>query len=411
MADHFRSYPRFVGDALKSMISGSPLYYGWLLLLSIFIVLGLWAYGQQLYHGLAVTGMTDQVSWGMYIANFTFLVGVAAAAVMMVIPGYLYQMKSVKGGALIGELVAIGAIVMCLLFVTVDLGRPDRMWHLIPGIGRFHFPISMLSWDVLVLSGYLLLNLHIPGYSLYQRYLGRPARTKFYMPFVYISVAWAISIHTVTAFLYTGLVGRPFWNAAILAPRFIASAFTAGPAFIILVLQVVRSRTTYQVKDETIEFLRMVVLISGLINLFLLGSEVFTEFYADSAHVVSARYLFFGLGEHNALVPWIWSSVAMNVVAILMLLTRRFERSGFPLTNLPLVMLILGIWIEKGMGLIVPGFIPTPLGEVFEYMPSAIETLVCFGIWGIGLLVMTLLIKFATDIETGVVSAAKRAGS
>ena len=296
---------------------------------------------------------------------------------------------------------------MCLLFVTVDLGRPDRMWHLIPGIGRFHFPISMLSWDVLVLNGYLLLNLHIPGYSLYQRYLGRPAQTKYYMPFVYLSVAWAISIHTVTAFLYTGLAGRPFWNAAILAPRFIASAFTAGPAFIILVLQIVRSQTTFSVKDETIEFLRMVVLVCGLINLFLLGSEVFTEFYADSSHVVSARYLYFGLGGHHALVPWIWTSVIMNVGAIVMLLTRRFEQRGLFLTNLPLVLLIVGIWIEKGMGLIVPGFIPTPLGEVFEYLPSKIETLVCLGIWGIGLLVMTLLIKFATDVETGVISAAK----
>jgi len=282
------------------------------------------------------------------------------------------------------------------------------MWHLIPGIGRFHFPISMLSWDVLVLNGYLLLNLHIPGYTLYQRYLGRGLKPKFYMPFVYVSVAWAVSIHTVTAFLYNGLVGRPFWNTAILAPRFIASAFTAGPAFIILVLHVVRRYTDFDVKEEMIRFLRMVVLVCGIINLFLLGSEVFTEFYSDSTHGVSARYLYFGLEGYNALVGWIWCSVSMNVAAILMLLTRGFEDRGVVLQNLPLVLLIVAIWIEKGMGLIVPGFIPTPLGEIFEYAPSLIETLVSLAIWAFGLLVMTLLIKFATDVETGRVSSERR---
>lgn len=401
MTEHLRLYPRFVIHSVRGMFSGGPLYMGWLALLALLAGIGGWAYWQQLNQGLSVTGMTDQVSWGLYIANFTFFVGVAAAAVMMVIPGYLYHVRSVKDGVLIGEMVAIGAIVMCLLFVVVDLGRPERMWHLIPGIGRFHFPMSMLSWDVLVLNGYLLLNLHVPGYLLYKRYRGETPSRRWYLPFVYTSIVWAISIHTVTAFLYTGLAGRPFWNAAILAPRFIASAFCAGPAFIIIVLELVRRFTEFDLKVEIISFLRMVVLIAGLINLFLLGSEIFTEFYTDSAHVASARYLFFGLHGHDSLVPWIWSSIAMNVTALLMLVSRRFEGSGTLLRNLPLLLLIVAIWIEKGMGLIIPGFIPTPLGELFEYAPSSIEWLVSLGIWSIGLLVMTVLIKHATDIETG----------
>ncbi len=406
MSEHLRLYPRFIVGALRSMTTGSPRYLAWVGALVLVTIIGATAYGRQTVYGLSVTGMTDQVSWGMYIANFTFLVGVAAAAVMMVIPGYLYHIKSVKDGVLIGELVAIGAILMCLLFVIADLGRPDRVWHMIPGIGRFHFPASMLSWDVLVLNGYLLLNLHIPGYILYQRFLGREPSHRFYMPFVYVSVVWAISIHTVTAFLYSGLGGRPFWNSAILAPRFIASAFTAGPAFIVLVLQVVRRNTAFKVTDELVRFLRMVVLVCGLINLFFLISEIFTEFYTDSVHVASARYLWFGLHGNDALVPWIWTALGMNVIALLMLATRQFEhrprrRRGFVLSNAPLVLLIVGIWIEKGMGLIVPGFIPTPLGEVFEYMPTLTESLVCAGIWAFGLLVMTMLIKFATDVESG----------
>ncbi len=403
MVEKLRYYPFFVVHSIRGMFSGGPAYYVWLLVLAAAIALGLYAYTNQIRVGLGVTGMTDQVSWGLYIANFTFLVGVAAAAVMMVIPGYLYHHRAVKGGVLIGEMVAIGAVLMCLLFVVVDLGRPDRMWHMIPFLGRFNFPISVLSWDVVVLSGYLVLNLHVPGYLLYKRYLGETPSQHLYLPFVYISIVWAISIHTVTAFLYTGLAGRPFWNAAILAPRFIASAFCAGPAFIILILHIVRRRTAFELKDEIIRFLRQVVLIAGLINIFLLISEVFTEFYADSAHVASARYLFFGLHGYNSLVPWIWTSVVLNVVALLMLVSRRFERRGLVLSNLPLVMLITAIWIEKGMGLVIPGFIPTPLGEILEYLPTMNEVLVCIGIWGLGLLVMTLLIKHAVDIETGAV--------
>ena len=405
MLAHLTLYPRFIIDALRSMVEGPGLYRLWLLLLLGLAGAGGWAYAQQWQQGLAVTGMSDQVSWGVYIANFTFLVGVAAAAVMMVIPGYVYHIKEVKDGVLIGEMVAIGAIIMCLLFVVVDLGRPDRMWHMIPLLGRFHFPISMLSWDVVVLNGYLLLNLHIPGYILYQRWLGQEPRHGYYLPFVYLSIVWAVSIHTVTAFLYNGLGGRPFWNTAILAPRFIASAFTAGPAFIILVFYVVRRYTDFKVDPHLIRFLRMVVLVCGLINLFLLGSEIFTEFYTDSTHVASARYLYFGLHGHRALVPWIWTSVGMNVAGILMLLSRRFEEGAIVRRALPLVLLIVAIWIEKGMGLIIPGFIPTPLGEIVEYLPSRIEVLVCLGIWAIGLLIMTLLIKFATDVETGRVQA------
>jgi molybdopterin-containing oxidoreductase family membrane subunit len=383
------------------MFTGGKRYHSWLLFLVALRAIGAFGYYRQTVHGLGVTGMTDQVSWGLYIANFTFLVGVAAAAVMMVIPGYLYHNKEVKGGVLLGEMVAIGAIIMCLLFVVVDLGRPDRMLHMIPPFGKFNFPLSMLAWDVLVLNGYLLLNLHVPGYLLYKKFKGEEPVRWIYLPFVYISIIWAISIHTVTAFLYTGLAGRPYWNTAILAPRFIASAFCAGPAFIILILEIVKGWTRFPMGDRVISFLRMVVLIAGLINVFLLISEVFTEFYGASVHVASARYLFFGLHGHNALVPWIWTSLVLNALGLLALASRKFETRGVIVRNIPLAMVIVAIWIEKGMGLVFPGFIPTPLGEIVEYMPTGNEVMVTLGIWGAGLFIMTVLIKHAVDIETG----------
>src|SRR5262245_14277448 len=190
---HLLSYPRFLWRALVLATDGSLAFYAWMTALTAVFLVGVNAWAHQVAGGMIVTHMTDHVSWGLYIANFTFLVGVAAGGVMMVIPAYLYRDEKMHDVTILGELLAVAAIVMALAFVTVDLGRPDRFWHLVPGLGRFHFPMSMLTWDVIVLSGYLLLNLHICGYLLYTRFLGRTPDPRWYVPFVMLSIVWAIS--------------------------------------------------------------------------------------------------------------------------------------------------------------------------------------------------------------------------
>jgi len=394
-----RNYLFFLWRCARNAFNGDWRYYTWMGVLSVFCLLGINAYARQFAHGLMTTGMSDEVSWGVYIANFTFLVGVAAAAVMMVIPVYVYNNEELHDLVIFGELLAVAAILMCLAFVTVDLGRPDRFWHLIPGIGQFNFPASMLSWDVLVLNGYLVLNLHICGYLLYSRYQGRKPSKWFYIPFVFVAIFWAVSIHTVTAFLYVGLGGRPFWNSAIVGPRFLASAFTAGPALIILALQIIRRVTDYHITDRALLTLRSIVQVSMLINVFLLANEVFKEFYSGNLHVASSKYLFIGLHGYHALVPWIWTAIGFNLTAMV-LLVLPVSRS-LRWLNVTCVLSITGIWIEKGMGLVVPGFIPTPLGEMIEYNPSLNETLICFGIWSFGLLCYTIFLRMAVPILQG----------
>ena len=394
-----RNYLVFLWRCARIAFVGDWRYYLWMGVLSCVVLLGINAYAKQFVNGLIVTGMSDQVSWGVYIANFTFIVGVAAAAAMLVIPVYIYNNKELHDLVIFGELLAVAAILMCLAFVTVDLGRPDRFWHLIPGIGKFNFPGSMLSWDVIVLNGYLLLNLHICGYLLYCRYIGKQPATWFYIPFVFVAIVWAVSIHTVTAFLYVGLGGRPFWNSAIVGPRFIASAFAAGPALIILALQVIRRVTEYRIADRALFTLRSIVQVAMLINLFLLFNELFKEFYTGNLHVASANYLFFGLHGHNALVPWIWTALACNLIATF-LLVLPISRS-LRWLDLACVLAIVGIWIEKGMGLVIPGFVPSPLGELVEYQPTLNETLICFGIWAFGLLCYTLFLRMSVPILLG----------
>lgn len=391
---------RFVFDGVREMFRGPREYWLWLAFLGIIVGIGVWQYAIQLTDGLVVTGMSDQVSWGFYIANFAFLVGIAAAAVLLVIPAYIFHRQDIKDVVLVGEGMAVAAVTMAIMFVIADLGRPDRLWHMIPVVGRLNFPISLLAWDVLVLSGYLVLNLAIPFYLLFSRYRGKEPNFRLYFPFVVMAMFWAISIHTVTAFLFSANPARPFWHTALLGPRFIASAFASGPALIIITLQIVRRVSTYKVNQSVIATLALIMTFAMQINLFFVGAELFTDFYNEGAHAASIHYLFLGLGGFDSLQPWIWFALLLNVIALVILMIHPLRKNTLTL-NIACVLAFIGIWIEKGMGLVIPGFVPTPLGEIFEYAPTVVELSVAAGIWAFGALIFTLLAKAVIAIEQG----------
>ncbi|MEJ2324146.1 MAG: polysulfide reductase NrfD [Nitrospirota bacterium] len=385
---------------LKYITKGGKWYYVWLGILAFFIFFGIVSYIKQLDQGLIQTAMRDQVSWGFYISNFTFLVGVAAAAVLLVVPAYIYNFKPIKEIVLFGELLAVSAIVMCILFVLVDMGRPDRVWHVLPLLGKMHFPQSLLAWDILVLNGYMAINLFISFYVLYKMAHNREYDISIIKPLIIISIPWAVSIHTVTAFLYNGLPSRPFWNASILAPRFLASAFCSGPAIMLIIFQIIRRVSKIEIDNKALFKIAELIAYAMGINLFLFAAEFFKEFYSDSVHLAPMDYLYFGLHGHNNLVPWMWTALLFNVTAFFLFLIPRTRENIFTL-NLACVLVIIGIYIEKGMGLIVPGFIPGVLGEIYEYGPTLIEKGVALGIWAIGALVYTFLLKFAIPVYTG----------
>ena len=390
----------FASSALHSATSGGRRYHLWMGSLTLIMLVGAFAYAAQLRYGLGVTGMNDHVSWGLYISNFTFLVGLAAAAMMLVLPAYILHDVDFSRAVLMAEAVAVAALVMCLAFVVVDIGNPLASWHLVPGIGFLNWPRSLLAWDVIVLNGYLALNLAIPFYILYGRFRGRPPEKRKYLLWMYIAVMWAVSIHLVTAFLLAGLPARPFWNTALLGPRFLASAFTAGPAFVILLLWLIRRATTYEISDGAFAKLALITTVAAQINLVMLGSELFYKFYSPTHHGINARYLFFGLEGHHALVPWVWTAIALNVMATIALMIHPLRRNPRWLIGACAV-LFVGIWIEKGIGLVVPGFVPSPLGEIVEYTPSAVELAVTAGVWALGLFILTILVRVALPIELG----------
>ncbi|MGD0886073.1 MAG: sulfate reduction electron transfer complex DsrMKJOP subunit DsrP [Thermodesulfovibrionales bacterium] len=386
--------------ALRQIFIGNARYYIWLAFLSFLIFLGISAYSDQYQRGLITTAMRDQVSWGFFISNFTFLVGVAAAAVLLVIPAYIYNFKPIKEIVLFGELLAITAITMCLLFVMIDMGQPLRAWHILPVIGKMHFPASLLAWDVVVLNGYLIINTFISFYVLYRLSIGKEYKMSVIGPLIILSIPWAVSIHTVTAFLYNGLSARPFWNASILAPRFLASAFCSGPAIMIILFQVIRNTSEVEIENRAIFKIAELIAYAMGLNLFLLGAEVFKEFYSGSIDTYSIQYLYFGLHGKNALVPWIWFATMLNITAFFLFLLPK-TRENFTTLNMACVFVIIGVYIEKGLGLVIPGFVPDTLGEIYEYSPTVPEVLITLGVWATGAFLYTLLLKFAIPIYTG----------
>ncbi len=391
---------RFFKRTVHMVFFGTKGYYLWCAFLLTIIGVAIAFYMKQLEGGLIVTNMRDQVSWGLYIGNFTYLVGVAAAAVLLVIPAYIYHFNPIKEIVVLGELLAASAIIMALMFVIADLGRPDRFWHVIPFIGILSFPDSLLAWDVVVLNGYLILNTIVPIYILVKTYFGKEPNKKFVIPLVLLSIPWAVGIHTVTAFLYNGLGARPFWNASILAPRFLASAFCSGPAMAIIIFQVLRKTAGMKIKNEALFKVAELIAYAMFINLFLLGAEIFKEYYSATIHLAPMEYLYQGLHGHDSLVPWIWSALIMNVTAFVIFLIPRTRKNLITL-NIASVFLIVGVWIEKGLGLIVPGFIPDTLGEIYEYLPNITEIAVSLGIWAFGLLIFTLFMRIAIPIQRG----------
>ncbi len=385
----------FLTEGVREAWRGGRKYKLWLALLVVAMIPGAVAYVGQLKNGLAVTGMSDQVSWGAYIANFTFLVGMAAAAVMLVIPSYVFHNEHARSVVIIAEALAVAACVMAMTFVVVDLGHPERMWHLMPFIGRLHFPTSVLAWDVIVLFGYLMLNIFIPFGVLRARFDGRDPHPTWFYVVISVAIVWAIGIHTVTAFLYSANAARPFWHTALLGPRFIASAFASGPALILVTFRILKDRIGYPIPKDVVRFLAVVVCVALLINLFMVGAEVFTEGYAQTEESSQALGLFQGRDG-----PFIYIALSMEIVAALILVIPAWSRR---IQNVMVAcgLAVVGVWIEKGLGLIVPGFTPTPLGEVHSYMPTWTEVFVSLAIWAFGALIFTLLAKPAIAIQLG----------
>jgi molybdopterin-containing oxidoreductase family membrane subunit len=379
---------------IEKALYGDKRYWTWIGFLLILIGIGTLNYLRQFDTGLGITGLSRDVTWGFYIAQFTFLVGVAASAVMVVLPYYLHNYKAFGKITILGEFVAVGSVVMCMTFIFVDMGQPFRILN----VFLYPSPNSLMFWDTIVLSGYLLLNVVISWTTLGAERKGI-APPRWIKPIIYISIPWAISIHTVTAFLYSGLAARPFWMSAVLAPRFLASAFAAGPALLVVLCLIIRKVSRFDPGDQAIRNLGRIATYGMVISVFLVVMELFTALYSGiPEHLQHFKYLYFGLDGNTAMVAFTWISSVLAVLSLILLINPK-TRNNLKILPVACVMVFASLWIEKGLELVVVGFIPSPLGTVTEYMPTFPELMISMGVYALGALVITVLYKIAISIK------------
>ena len=379
---------------LENAFRGGTRYWSLLGFWILIILIGLAAYGRQLTEGLTITGMSQDVTWGLYIAQFTFLVGVAASAVMVVLPYYLHDYKAFGRMVILGEGLAVSAVLMCMIFIFVDMGQPRRVMNVMlhPTLN------SMMFWDFVALSGYLGLNLVIGCVTFDAERKGSPP-PGWVKPLIYLSIPWAVSIHTVTAFLYSGLAARPFWMSAILAPRFLASAFASGPSLLIILALILRKCTKFDSGKEAIQKLATIVTYAMLANVFFVLVELFTAFYSGMPHHQHAfEYLFMGLDGKTMLASWMWVCELLTVGVVVLLLMPNVRKNENYLAGI-CVAVIAAVWIEKGMGMIVAGFVPSPLGKVTQYVPTMPEIMITLAVYAIGFLILTVLYKIVVSVR------------
>ena len=378
----------------KAIFVKSKAYWIWIAILLAVIGIGAAFYVYQYQQGLTITGMSRDVSWGFYIAQLTYLVGVAASGVMIVLPFYLHDYKQFAPMVILGEFMAVAAIIMCILFVVVDLGQPLRLMNVM----LHPTPNSILFWDMLVLNGYMFINL-VVGWMVLQSEKKGVHYPKWVKVLIYISIPFAFSIHTVTAFLYAGIPGRHYWLTAIMAARFLASAFCSGPAILLLLALLVRKISKYHISQHAVHVLSAIITYAMLINVFFFLLELFTAFYSNiPGHMHSIVYLFSGLDGHNALVPWFWAATVMAFASLILLVPNPWRRNQ-TLLVIALLLLVAATWIDKGLGLIVAGFVPNMFHGVTEYMPTGPELMISFGIFATGALIVTILWRIAISVK------------
>ena len=379
---------------IQTVFKGTKRYGCWILFLLVIISIAFVCYLYQFKEGLLITGMNRDVSWGFYIAQFTYLVGIAASGVMVVLPCYLHDYKAFGRITVFGEFLAIAAVIMCLLFIFVDIGKPVRMLNVL----FYPTPHSILFWDMVVLNGYLLLNIFI-GWNVLSAERKGVHYPDWVKVLIYISIPWAFSIHTVTAFIYAGLPGRPYWLTAIMAARFLSSAFCSGPALLVLLCLVVRKVSNFDPGKEQIRTLGSIVAYAMILNVFFFLLELFTAFYSQiPEHMKPIIFLFNGLEGHGRLAPWMWTAAIFAFISLVLLIVPYTRRNEDTLL-IACISVIIATWIDKGLGLVIGGFTPNPFGRITDYWPTKPEVMISIGVYALGFLVLSLLYKMAVSVK------------
>jgi len=380
---------------LEAAVTGSRRYWLWVSFLFIVIATGFICWLREVHMGSGLmTGLSRDVTWGLHVGQLTFFVGVAASAVMVTLPYYLHDYKAFGRITILGEFLAVSAVIISMLSVFAIMGQPTRIWNVL----LYATPNSIIFWDLVVLSTYLALNI-LCGWTVLgaeRKGVPPPAWIK---PFIIFAIIWAPLIHTITAFIFAGLPGRDRWLTSLQAAHFLATAFAAGPSLLIMLSMLVKRVSRFDPGSIAIQTLAKIAAYALLVHIFFIGLEFFTAFYSRiPSHMHSLEYLYTGLEGHTELVFAMWTSSILATAALVLLLTSATRRNEKTLLVAALAT-FLSIWIDKGFCFVVSGFIPNPFDRVTGYWPTSNEFFVAAGCWGVGILVLTILYKIVISVR------------
>jgi Ni/Fe-hydrogenase subunit HybB-like protein len=358
---------------------------------------GCWIREHQLGSG-PTTGLSQDVPWGLHIGQLTFFVGIAASAVIVLLPFYLHNVRQFARITVLGEFLAVGAVVIAMLSVFTIMGKPGRVLNVLV----YPTPRSIIFWDFVVLSVYLGLNL-LCGCTVLLSERKRVPAPGWVKPFIYLSIFWAPSIHVVTAFLYSGLPGKDHWMTALQAVHFLATAFAAGPALLIVLTLLIQRVSRFDAGAVAIQTLAKIATYALILHLAFVGLELFTALYSQvPGHLRTLRYLYVGLEGHRTLVPVMWTSSLLAVLGLVLLANPRTRQRPSTLTAAAMAV-FLSIWLDKGFAFVVAGSIPNAFDRVTEYWPRWNELGVAAGVMAVGALVLTVLYRMAVGVKEQVV--------
>jgi len=370
----------------------------------------LYAYSVQLTIGLGSTGMNAPAYWGIYIVNFVYLIGLSAGGVIVASLAYVFNLKEYKPVARIAELLAIMCLILAMIFITLDVGRPERLINIL----LFGNPLSPLVWDFIVIFVYLAICL-IYGFlgtrsDIVAAMKAIPKRARLYRALAlwYTDVSpgalkkdertlrWvamaalptAVALHSVTAWILGLMKAQPGWHTALLAPLFVASAIISGLALVVVTTVAARRFLHVQIEDALITKLGRYLVWLIPIDVYFAFSEIITIQYGREPAQFSTL-------QDVVLGPLAWAFWTEMIVGLLipfLLIVRPKDRTPRRV-GIAAFLIFVGVFFKR-IDIVIPSLIfrwlPFPAGG---YTPTWVELSIMAGVYAFGILFIAIFAK------------------
>lgn len=302
-------------------------------ILGALVVAGVAAWIYQLANGLGVTGMSNGVSWGLYIACFMFFVGLSAGGLIVASSASVFHIAEYKKVALPAIICSTVCICCAGMFVLIDMGGIQRVWRILVGPN----PTSPLVWDVCVISCYLIINIVYLAFMCSKK-PGAADKVSIVSRF---ALPIAILVHSVTAWIF-GLQVSKEWYTAIMAPIFVASAMDSGLALLLLALMGLNKSGVFKVENKLISSLAGLLAVCIAVDAFFIGCECLTMAYPGAKGAEALSVMAGGITA-----PFFWIEIIGGLLIPFLLMVFAKNRANMKLVGLACVLVVAGVFCKR----------------------------------------------------------------